>query len=245
MAKTMSTIRRYPNQVEIGIRMSGSEYPAPSSYIIGNNVVNGDGTVTYGYIEPIVETPSKVISYAIEVSANFDGSWSSVTTLPLSGSISKSVVNPGNYESQFRGITRWLFNPSDYSITELDNLKPFWLRYTAFRSDGTSVGPSAPHLILPYNSISNRSYSINGTIGTGVVEIALPGLSTSASFSVEGTNLIYVSFEKNGAEYPVAGLGNGMDWTTSFPSFNSLFVRGSASSTKFYMNCRLANSTTI
>jgi hypothetical protein len=246
MAKTMSTIRRLPGLIEIGIRMYGSEYPAPASFTIGSNVVNVDGTITYGYIEPTVEQASRIVSYTIEVASNFDsGSWSQVLVLPVSGFVSKSVIKSASPESTMRGITKWLFNPSDYNIPALNDSKPFWLRYTPNLSDGTTLGLSAPHLVLPYNSIPNRSFSINGTVGLSIVEIALPGLCSTPSFSVDGNSSIYVSFEKDGAEYPVAGLADGMDWSTSFPSFNALYVRGSVAPTKFYMNCRLVNSPTI
>lgn len=245
MPKTISIIRHKPNVVELGIAMPSSDYTSATSYALGNNEYDSTTkSVIYGQVVPIAKIPSGISAYRFEAASNFDAVWNLVTTVSFGGGKSKSAQIPGIMDGQSRGITKWVYAPSDYSnsVPAVSDLKPYYLRYFPIFKSGNVGAVSPAHLILPYSSTPNRSFSISGNVdNAGYTEIILPGLVTSASFAVEGNNSIFVKFDQYGSEYPVSGLANGMDWTSSWPAFNSIYVKGSAEVTKFYMNCRLVN----
>lgn len=56
-----------------------------------------------------------VKEYQFFVADNFDSSFFKFATIPVTGKISSTVSNVGFVGNAFRGLTRFLFNPSDYS----------------------------------------------------------------------------------------------------------------------------------
>ncbi len=173
---------------------------------------------------------SGVISYQFQVAANFDASFSTFETVSSAGKVSKSAADFLFEASGFRGKTRFLFSPVDYSI---DDTKPFWVKIRPVTAAGVGTAEAA-QLILPYSSAPNRGVVISGTApaGAGIansLELQLPCQVKDLVIRAVDIPLI-VAFEPGGSEITVpdaaANLGSYLRFGEQ--TVSQLFVRGPA-----------------
>lgn len=144
-----------------------------------------------------------VISYQFQSATNFDGSFTTFDTVSSSGKASKSVGDMAYEPGGFRGLTRFVFNPTDYA---LDDTKPLWVRIRPITSAGVGTAEAAM-LVLPYLNVQNRTVVIAGTAPTGAdqaaaLELQLPGRCTDFVFK-SGAESLLLSFEAGGSEIGV------------------------------------------
>jgi len=78
-------------------------------------------------------------SYQFQVAPNWDTAMVSFQVVPAFGFRSPGVPDVGMADGQFRGKTRFLFNPADYTATvpAMDDSKPFYVRIVQTDWDGT------------------------------------------------------------------------------------------------------------
>ena len=180
--------------------------------------------------------------YQFKAAANFDAAFILFDTVPFGGKMSAGIVDSGPDNGQFRGLTRFIFNPADYTATvpAVDDTKPFWISIAPVTFAGV-VGPAeAPHLILPFSSTPNRGYNLTGTVGTGVTELQLPLQTSSSLIEVDGVDNMFISFEPDSYEFRIPSLASDfMNFQNSFPTFSQLFLRGSSAATVFHGSFRL------
>ena len=180
-----------------------------------------------------------VASYQFQAATNFDGAYTTFDTVPAGGKASKSVQDLGiDGSSRFRGQTRFLFDPADYS---LDDSKPLWIRIKQVSTAGVVGSAEAGQLVLPYSSAPDRPVVLKGTApqaadSSGSLEIQLPMQCRNLQFQVDPTvtaNLV-VSFEPGGPEWTVPAL---QTYFTNFdmvhPMATQIFVRGDTGAALF------------
>lgn len=173
-----------------------------------------------------------VKSYEFYSATNFDGTYTKFDTIPASGKASKSMSDLAiDGSSKFRGFTRFLFNPDDYT---LDDKKPIWVSIKQITTGGTTGSAEAGQLILPYSSTPNRPVILSGTAPHGAtitssLEIQLPHQCQSASIKCNDAGVsLYVAFEPGGTEYKVLSSVDalGYEFRIVYESITQLFVRG-------------------
>lgn len=192
-------------------------------------------------------------SYNFLWASNFDAStFTLFANVPVGSGLSSVSVAPPNSasgyfmdgSSNFRGITRFVFNPADYSIPDTF---PFWVKVQSIAVAGAGTagvtGPaSAPHLFMPYAAQPNRPIVLNGNAPsgagvTGSLELILPMQNQNLVLQnlASGTsNPLFVAFEPGGPEFEVFPL-NQYDTQLSlvYSSITRLYVRGPAGPTPF------------
>lgn len=197
-----------------------------------------------GLMDITVRSRPGVSGFRFKAASNFDAAFSLFQFVPSAGLI-KPSLDTGMSDSQFRGLTRFLFNPSDYTgtVPAVDDTKPFWIRIAPVSLSGV-VGPDeAIHLVLPFSSTPNRAYNIAGDVGLTSVELQLPLQSSNPIFEVPGSNSLFLAFDPNGYEFMVPNMGvDFSDYRAAFQTFSEIHVRGSAAPTKFYASFRLLSS---
>jgi len=185
-----------------------------------------------------------VASYNFYSSTNFDIATVLFANVPSYGKISATAVNTSYGDGNYRNITRFLFNPTDYTI---DDSKPFWVQIEQIAVDGT-VGPlEALHLILPYSSQPNRAVILAGGAPAGAtiansLELQLPLQCNDIRVQVDGITDLMLGFEPGGTEQRVPSLQN--EFTTYekiLDSISQIFVRGNGGATTFSASLALKN----
>jgi len=184
-------------------------------------------------------------SYQFYKSINFDVAFTLFDTIPASGKASATVAQTGYADSNYRGQTRFLFNPTDYSI---DDIKPFWVQIKQVSLAGV-VGPAeAMHLVLPYSSQPNRTVALSGGAPTGTtiadsLELQLPMQCNNLRVQTDGATDLLIAFEPGGYEQRVPSLQNQFtDYNKVYDSFYQLFVRGNGGATTFSASMRAISS---
>lgn len=188
-----------------------------------------------GLVDIIFPARPGAKSYQFSAAVNWDSVMTPFQVVPASGYKSPGVPDIGMSDSQFRGKTRFLFNPSDYtgSVPAVDDTKPFYIRITQTDWDGTVHAPEAQHLILPYDPAPNRPLVLRGTAPNGAsiadsFEIQLPMQCQNPRIQVDGVNDVYAAFEPGGPEFRVPALN--VEFTVVsmvLPSFSQIFLRAS------------------
>ena len=193
-----------------------------------------------GLVDIVIPQESGIGSYIFGWSTNFDIAFTDFQTVPTYGYKSKTVVENSASSSSFRGLTRFVFNPTDYSI---DDSKYFWLHVKKVPFGGAPGTASAPHLVLPYSSVPDRALNIHGTVGNTTTELTLPCDVSNMSFRVEGTDDLVVAFEPKGEVFLMPPLATrNTIYSSAFPTFNQLFLKSAGVSTEFYASFRMLNS---
>ena len=200
-----------------------------------------------GVVDLNLRQRAGIASYNFQAAANFDGTFTTFQNVPSYGFRSNGVPDISVADSQFRGLTRFLFNPSDYTVAvpAVDDTKPFWVRIQPITNAGIVGAAEAMHLILPYSSTLNRALNLAGSVPNTALELQLPGNVNNALFQVNDTNNLFVAFEPNGAEFQVPSLINEFTtFETTYQTFSQLFLRGSSSPTLISISCRIINTHT-
>lgn len=190
-----------------------------------------------------------VSGYSVAASSTFNGSFTEFQQVPYKiGYKSPTAKFSYNVDTSFSRVTRFLFNPNDYtaSLASVDDSKNFWVKIAPINSSGVVGSYSAPTLLMPYNTIPNRLVNISGTIGASLVEIQLPCDFSAPSIQVEGSDIMEVAFEPNGGIYYVNGITTSASpLSSTTPVFNQLFLKGSDAAVTFSIAARAVNSPTI
>lgn len=199
-----------------------------------------------GMVDISLQNNPAAESYDFSAASNFDAVPTSFQVVPARiGYKSSSVIDNAFNDNRFKGKTRFIFDPSDYttSVPAVDDTKPFWVNVTQNNFDGSSV-TSSLHLVLPYSTTPNRAYNLVGNLDTSVLELQLPQLSNAMYFTVDGTDNAFMSFDENGTEFKVPNLSTDFQsFFNTLPSFTQLFLRGSASPTSINVALRMVNNT--
>jgi hypothetical protein len=182
--------------------------------------------------------------YEFGISSNFDAAPAAFQQVPVMGYRSPGVPDTGPGFGN-RGLTRFLLNPADYTATypALDDALPFWL-FVRTKLWGVAVSSwSSPHLVLPYDTVPNRAFTIHGDAPATSLELILPQTISAFWFQAEGANDLFLSFDNGITEMKVPALmTNNLAFTMSFTSSSSVSVRSGGASTEFYATFRLLNS---
>jgi hypothetical protein len=185
-----------------------------------------------------------VYGYILKAASNFDATFNPFATGPTTGWASRSIHNQAMDSGAFRGRTRVIFNPADYT---LDDAKPLWLRIATVNLAGVVGADESIHLILPYNAQPNRPVVIHGTVAaaadlTTSLEINLPQQCTNPTIQNDGANDLYVAFELGGSEFRVPPLSTEFtNFYSMTEAFHQLFLRGSGGATTISANLVLRN----
>jgi hypothetical protein len=170
-----------------------------------------------------------VASYRMKFAGNFDGVFALFETVSLNGKQSLTVLNNGYTDNQFRGKTRFLFNPDDYTASGLDDTKPMYIKLAPVDFAGVIGADEAMQLILPYSPEPNRALVLNGNAPTpGPLEIQLPMLVHNMIFTnLDPANVLNVSFEPTGPVYEIGPLATtSSTYPSIYPNASQLFISG-------------------
>lgn len=194
-----------------------------------------------------ITIPSKagIGSYQFAVSNNFDGMFSDFQVVPSAGYRSRSVVESAQSSLGFRGLTRFLLDPDDYVMMhpELDDTKPFWFTVAEIPYGGAAGTPSAPHLVLPYNTTPNLGFNIAGSVSGSVTEIQLPMLVSNIIIDVVGPDDLNLAYEENGTIFTIpVNAGLDIEYWSTYHTTGQLFLSSSGMDTEFKAAFRLMNS---
>jgi hypothetical protein len=183
-------------------------------------------------------------SFQFKAGTNFDDAAPALfETVPSRGMKSISVPDDtGLVDSQFKGMTRFRFNPADYTVAvpAVNDSKNMFIKIAPVTTAGV-VGPDeAYHMILPFAPVGpQRSIVIHGVAPNvaalaNSLELQLPMLCNNFEFQVDTGNNLCVAFDPAGAEwivYPVAG--NFVNFAKVYPNISQIFVRGDAATSTF------------
>jgi hypothetical protein len=187
-----------------------------------------------------------IASYKMYFSANFDTAMpTQFDTVPLTGKQSLTVLNNGFTDNQFRGKTRFLFNPDDYASSGLDDTKPIYVSLVPVNFAGVSGTASSLHLILPYSPEPNRALILNGNAPSpGPLEIQLPMLVHNMIFTnLDAGNTLNVSFEPTGPAYEVGPLATTSSiYPSTYPNASQLFIAGAGGSVAINVLASIRNN---
>jgi hypothetical protein len=192
--------------------------------------------------------PSRVNvkSYILKFATNFDGVFTPFANVPANGFKSPNSGNSGATSEQFRGKTRIVFNPADFT---LNDLQPIWIRIAAVTIGGVVGADETIHLILPYQPPSNRMFILSGTAPSaatiaGSQELQLPQQCKNVIIQVnDAANDLYVAFEPNGTEFRVPILKTDFtNFQSVYASVSQLFIRGSGGTSLFNLSAEIRDN---
>ena len=194
-------------------------------------------------IDLFVRQRPNVAAYRFKAGTNFDDASPTLFQIvPSAGYKSLSVPDDiGFVDSQFRGCTRFTFNPADYTVAvpAVSDLKNLWIKIAPVSTSG-AVGPDESyHLVLPSNLYPQRSVVISGiapNVGslTSSLELQLPMLCNNWEFQVTGSVAVFVAFESNGAEWQVNPLSTYQtNFSKAYENTSQIFVRGNGGTSAF------------
>lgn len=202
-----------------------------------------------GLIDASMPLRPGVSSYNVQWATNFDAAYATFQNMPAVGMTSpgvRSLIDNSFADSQYRGKTRFIFNPNEYGIPDLN---PIWLRIQAVNNDGSLGAFEAGQLILPYSSQPNRVITISGTAPAGNVqsdclEIQLPMQFQNPTHqnNAAATDL-FISYEPGGSEYrvrPIATVFELLNYT--YGANSQIFVRGGGATASFAIIGSLKNN---
>jgi len=206
-----------------------------------------------GLVDIIFPARPGAKSYEFFASPNWDTVMASFQVVPARGFRSPGVPDVGMSDGQFRGKTRFLFNPADYTtaVPAVDDAKPFYVSIVQTDWDGTVHPAEAQHLILPYSPAPNRPLVLKGTAPAGATiassfEVQLPMQCRNFRFQVNGGADAYVAFEPSGPEVRVPALS--VEFTTvdsTFPAGTQLFMRGDGVATVIEVLAEIHNNPSL
>jgi hypothetical protein len=182
-----------------------------------------------------------IVEYRFAYAANFDAAAATIQDVPRRGYVSPSVLDTGFNDSRFRDLVRFLFDPSDYSIT--DGV-PFFLKMATRPLGGVFGTLGAYHMVVPYNPTSNPPAVLNGDAPmaaslAGSVEINLP--KTCDQFIIKNLsgNNLFIAITPGGPEYTIGPTS----YLELFDTTSAvLFARGDAGAATFNAICAMQHS---
>ena len=189
-------------------------------------------------------------SYQFFAASNWDAASTAFQIVPAAGMRSLTAPDVSAVGSQFRGKTRFVFNPADYtlSVAAVDDTKPFYLTIQQTNWDGTVLPVEAQHLVLPYNPAPNRPLVLRGVAPSGAsiansLELQLPMQCRNFRVQNDGAVDAFIAFEPTGAEVRVPPLSTSfMDLVSVMPSMTQLFMRGSGGTTTISVLAEIHNN---
>lgn len=200
-------------------------------------------------------------SYILKFASNFDSAFAPFANIPAAGFKSKTVTDSGLTSEQFRGKTRIIFNPVDFTI---DDTKPIWLRVAPIDINGIVGADETMHLILPYAPPANRPIILYGTAPaaadiSGSLELQLPQQCKNITIQVDSSDFanygtpadqivpslfdLYVAFEPKGTEFRVPTLSSQFtNFESVYPAASQLFIRGNTEPTSFHLSAEIRDN---
>jgi len=167
-------------------------------------------------VDLVVPQEDGIASYQYSYATNFDQSFTDFELVPRSGKKSLSVVENGFVDSRYKNQSRFLFDPSDYSI---DDNAPFFVKVTPIDNAGNTGTTSSMHLILPYNTTPNRGFILSGSV--------LPmQVNDFNLINTHSSNDLYFSMEPGGYELLVKA-NSAYEVRKIYSDMTQLFLRGS------------------
>jgi hypothetical protein len=193
-----------------------------------------------GLVDLSLQARPNVAAYQFYAAANFDAAFTQFALVPAGGLRSPSLNTDIQFVvGQFRGLTRFLFDPNDYTtaVPAVNDANPFFVQIKQVSTAGV-VGPAeAMHLILPYNPSPNRSFVLNGSAPSEAslansLEIQLPMLCNDWEFQVNGAADLFVAFEPSGPEFTVNPLSSDFtNYRHVYTKVSQVFIRGNGAPT--------------
>lgn len=191
-------------------------------------------------VDMCLPTRANVASYQVFGSSNFDVATTQFATFPATGFRSKTVPDIGMADSQWRGLTRFLFNPADYTtvLAAIDDTKPFWIQLKQVGVDGTVGAAEGLTLIPPYMGSGYVPLVVKGSAAAGAAlansqEINLPGYAKSITLTnneaVAG-NSLFVAFSPLGPEITIPATTS---YANLFGETPTLYIRGGGGAVAF------------
>ncbi len=159
MARSISVYRRRPGLIDLTLQSGvGSQIPARAT----------------------------AASYDFYVSSNFDGTFTKFQRVPIAGYKSPSVTDNSFSGESFSlsrtpRLTRFTFNPSDYSTVftgaGVSDLTPIWLRIVQNNQDGSTNSTANP-VVTGTIDLNTLAYGPGGDLDTLVLSLKHDGGSS-------------------------------------------------------------------
>lgn len=189
-------------------------------------------------------TPKRanVAGYRFQASPNFDGSWTTLFTAPISSGYLDPAINPAVLHStnNSRDSIRAVFNPDSFNSAAgiSDNLH-FWLRFVPVDFAGSAGTPGNAHLVITdFEHCGQSRILIAGNAPQGAAvansqELELPFTTEDLYIKNEeasGGRNLYIAMFPGGAEQQISP----QETVTIFHGpIDSLLVRGVGGTARF------------
>jgi hypothetical protein len=213
------------------------------------SIVTIEPSDRYSYMDLHVETftsdeegqiqtkPAHPESYEVQRASNWDGSFTTMETVPQRGIVSDNVKEPlpsGGENTELKNATRFRFDPSDYSL--YDSTSQFFKIAPVINGTTQSAGPinivlSSEHLYQHHPALHLVGQAPIAADVSGSIQLNFPRQTTSVDIENTGSSaeLIHYTWGSNDAERT---LSQGESFSDNKLSTDSVKVRtdGSASS---------------
>lgn len=162
------------------------------------------------YVDLVTPKRAGVFGYRFQAASNFDASYSTLFTLPISSGYRDPSINPDLLNSvNLRDHVRAVFNPVTFSLSDTAH---FWLRFLPVDAAGTP-GTAGPGTLILTDAERHGSslIQISGSAPSGAavansLQLNLPQSSQDFSIKNEaeaGGNDLYVSTRVGGREQQI------------------------------------------
>ncbi|HED38594.1 MAG TPA: hypothetical protein ENI76_10190 [Ignavibacteria bacterium] len=150
-------------------------------------------------IDPLKIPPIEF--WEFEASDSFNGPFISLEKMGNCGKRSKTVRDY-SFNDSFRGKVRFVFNPDDYPMVKINDLRPIYLRLkTRDLGSNDFCRPGGVHVVIPYTPSGHPPLHLNGDAPHEKLEIQLPKNCHQFIFeNLSGVNM-YLSISSSGSEY--------------------------------------------
>ena len=196
-----------------------------------------------GLVDLSINRRPGVIGYQFSVASNFDSSLTIFQEIPICGYASLSARKySGTVGSQFRGKTRFIFDPTDYTsvVPAMRDDVPIFLSIRQRNSDNTLGSAEALHMLMPPSWSAFRPILLRGTVSLGAnllasTEIQLPMQCWDCEIQNGGGADLFIAFERGGVSGPEFRLPPASSvfrsLEQSYTSVSQIFIRGSGGAT--------------
>lgn len=189
-------------------------------------------------------TPKRVgvAGYRIQAAANFDGSFTTILTAPISSGYLDPSINPAvlHVTNNARDSIRIVFNPDTFTgVAGISDALHFWLRFVPVDFSGAAGTPGNPALVVTDSEhygtsrIMIRGTAPNGAAVANSLQLDLPFTTQDLYIKNEqasaGTAL-FIANMPGGSEQQISA----QETSTIFHGpIDTLLVRGAGTSVTF------------
>lgn len=195
-----------------------------------------------GIIDFLTPKRANVGGYRFQAATNFDGSWTTLFTAPISSGYLDPAINPAVLHSvnNSREHIRAVFNPNSFTVAAgISDTAHFWLRFVPVDFAGSAGTPGAPHLVVTdaehygTSRVLIAGLAPQGAAVANSQELELPFTTEDLYIKNEeasGGRNLYVAMIPGGAEQQVSP----QETVTIFHGpIDSLLVRGVGGTVRF------------